>query len=328
MDPQLARTRYHTIGRWGRGIVRAIDLAPRDLAYLYALFIHGVLSTEMLHALVCAERSRRITIDRMFLLKNPPNDYIAQPKAQENSRSANYTSLSYEISDRGVEALVDAGRISFADLVLWRKLQSNYKPLHFDHDFATGYILASVEIGARAAGLRFISWLEILNRQKCPAETREAPDPLAIPYEAGGEQRHLIPDALFGVEYAAGACFFALETDMGTEQHRDNEMKSATIVRKLRGYRQIIRTETFKTRFGLPSPQILIVTPSVARMHNMLRTLARLADVEANWPSGRFLFKAVPELARRIRPYLSPTGHLLTEPWHRVQASPCDISRL
>jgi protein involved in plasmid replication-relaxation len=328
MDAQPATSRYHSIGRWGRGYVRAIDLNARDLAYLRALFIFGVLANEMLHALVCPERDQRVTTDRMFLLKNPPNDYVVQPKGQENSKSANYRSLSYEISTKGVEALVDSGVIAFADFVLWRKLQANYKPLHFDHDFATGYILASIELGARQAGQRFISWLEILNRQKCPAATREAPNPFAIPYDSGPEQRHLIPDGLFGLEYPSGACFFALETDMATEQHRDNEMKNATIVRKLRAYRDVIRSETFKTRFGLPSPQILIVTPSAVRMQNMLATVARLADIEAKWPSGRFLFKAVPELARRARASLSQTRPLLAEPWHRAHAPPCDISRL
>ena len=328
MDASPARARYHSIGKWGRGCVRAVDLTARDFAYLRALFIHGVLSNEMLHALVCAEGNQRATTDRMFLLRNPPNDFVLRPKAQENSKSANYTSLSYEISPKGVEALVDGGVISFVDLVLWQKLQSNYRPQHFDHDFATGYILGSIALGARQVGLRFIPWLEVLNRQKCPTETREARNPLAIPYDANDGQRHLIPDALFGLEYPDGACFFALETDMGTEQHRDNEMKNATIVRKLRAYRQIVRSDIFKTRFGLPSPQVLIVTASVVRMHNMLDTVRRLADLEPNWPSKRFQFKAIPELARRNRAHLPPTGHLLTNLWHRVHAPPYDISRL
>jgi len=63
-------------------------------------------------------------------------------------------------------------------------------------------------------------------------------------------------------------------------------------------------------------------------MHNMLTTVERLADPEPNWPTKRFQFKAVPGLARQSRAQLPPTGHLLTSPWHRVQAQPCDISRL
>jgi hypothetical protein len=150
---------------------------------------------------------------------------------------------------------------------------------------------------------------------------------LAIPYEANDGRHHVIPDALFGLEYPTGACFFALETDMATEQHRENDFKSATIVRKLRAYRQAFREDAFKTRFGLPSVQILTVTTSAIRMHNMLETLTRFVEIETNWPSKRFQFMAIPELDRRRRAHLSST-HPLTQPWHRVQAPPCDISRL
>ncbi len=70
------RTRYHAIGKWGRGRVQAVEITAHDAAYLQSLFMHGVLSNEMLHALVCPDRMQRATTDRMFLLKNPPNDFI------------------------------------------------------------------------------------------------------------------------------------------------------------------------------------------------------------------------------------------------------------
>ncbi len=299
MDAPAARTRYHAIGKWGRGRVRSISLTSRDLAYLFALFVHGTLSSDMLHALVSPGQRQRSTTDRLFLLKNPPNDYIAQPKAQQRARNANYASLAYEINDRGVDALVDSGLIAYDDFRLWKKIQANHKPQHFEHDFATGYILASIEIGARETGLRFISWLEVFNRQKCPAQTRSAANPLALPYEARDGRRSLIPDGLFGLEYPSGACFFALETDMGTEQQRDSDAKSSTILQKLRGYRQVISSEVCRAHLALPSLQIALVTVSVARMQNMIETLFRLSEREANWPARQFLFKAVPTLARR-----------------------------
>ena len=318
MQTPTEKSRYHAIGKWGRGRVRAVDLTPRDLDYLHALFTTGTLSTEMLHALVSPKQSQRITTDRIFLLKNPPNDFVVQPKGQENSKGANYTSLAYEISERGVSALVDAGRIAYADYVLWKKLQANYKPQHFDHDCATGYILGSFQLGAREVGIRFISWLEILTRQRCPRETRDATNPIAIPFDAHDGRRCLIPDALFGLEYPSGACFFALETDMGTEQLSDNKLKNATITQKFRSYRAIIRHEIHRTRYGLPSLQVLIVTPSIVRMQNIMETLARHAACDPNWATRAFHFKAVPELVRRSGVSLRPNGHLLTAQWNRT----------
>ena len=328
MQTQTEKARYHAIGKWGRGRVRAVDLTARDLDYLHALFITGTLSAEMLHALVSPRQSQRITTDRMFLLKNPPNDFVVQPKGQENSRSANYTSLAYEISERGVTALVNAGRIAYADYVLWKKLQANYKPQHFDHDCATGYILGSIQLGAREAGIRFISSLEILNRRKCPPETRAATNPVAIPYEASDGRRWLIPDGIFGLEYPSGACFFALETDMGTEQLCDSKIKPATITQKLRGYRAIIRDEIYRSRFGLPSLQVLTVTASVVRMQNMMELIERQAACDPNWPTRAFNFKALPERVHRSGAQLPSSGHLLTTPWNRALHANSDFSCL
>lgn len=177
-------------------------------------------------------------------------------------------------------------------------------------------------------GLRFIPWPEIFNRQKCPAETRSAPNPIALPYETSDGRGSLIPDGLFGIEYPSGACFFALETDMGTEQQRDSELKNSTIVRKLRGYRQLVRGDACRGRFGLPALQVAIVTTSVARMQNMIDALTELAEREANWSTRPFLFRAVPALARLSG--LSPpvSGHMLTVPWHRARLPQFDLSRL
>ncbi len=241
MDAPVQEKPYHTIGRWGRGRVPPITLNARDLDYLLALFTHGVLSSDMLRALVAPTLPQRVTTRRMFLLKNPPNEFVAQPEAQEIARNVYSANLIFEINERGVYALVDSGRIDYDDHVLWSKLQGNFKPQHFDHDRAVGYVLASLALGAHETGIRFISWREILNRPRCPVQTRELRNPLAIPYEASGERRVLIPDALFGLQYPNGACFFALEIDMGTEQHKDSDLKSVTLRQKFRAYRVVMR---------------------------------------------------------------------------------------
>ena len=319
---------YHAIGRWRRGRVQAVNLSARDLEYLHALLTYGALSTDLLAALVTPGAPRRRTSDRMHLLKNLPNEYVVQPEAQEFTKNANCTSLVYEISEKGVAALIDRGRISYADFVLWRNMQANFKPHHFDHDLTTAYILGSMQLGARETGVRLIGTLEILSRPKCPDETRRADNPLAIPYEANGERRVLIPDALFGLEYPAGACFFALETDMGTEQLKENDLKNSTLARKLRAYRNVIRDERYRARFALPSLQILIVTASVTRMHNIMDCLRRIADCDGKGSTHPFLFKALPEVARRTRDKLPTTGHMLTVPWSRVNYPQINLSAL
>ena len=328
MDAPVQEKPYHTIGRWGRGCVRPIRLTPRDFDCLYALFIHGVLSSDVLRALVAPEHSQRAIGDRLSLMRNPPNDYINQPEAQQRALNSYRSTLVYEINEGGVRALVDSGRIILEDYILWKKVQASFKPQHFDHDRAAGYVLASLELGAREAGARFISWREIINRSRCPEATRESKNPLAIPYEISGERHALIPDALFGLQYPSGACFFALEIDMGTEQHKECDRKSVTLRQKFRAYRTIMRDRLVTSRFGLPSLQVLMVTPGVVRKRNMMDHVARVFEGDAEGLSRSFLFKAVPQLARSSGDKPPVTGHMLTIPWDRSEYPQLNLAQL
>ena len=80
MEAQVARNPYHAIGRFGRGRVREIALGGRDLDLLFALFTHGTLSSEMLRAVAAPSHSQRATTKRLFLLRNPPNEFVMRPE--------------------------------------------------------------------------------------------------------------------------------------------------------------------------------------------------------------------------------------------------------
>ena len=328
MDARARETPYHTIGRWGRGRVRAITPATRDLDLLFALFTHGVLASDMLRALAAPTDSQRSITDRLFLLKNPPNEYVVQPEAQERTQGRQSLRLFFEITERGVHTLVDSGRIGHNDFVLWSKLRINFKPQHFHHDVAAGYALASIALGARDAGIQFVSWRDILNRPRCPVETRDSRNPLAIPYEANGERHVIIPDGLFGLQYPSGACFFALEIDMGTEQQSDNKLKSATLRQKFRAYRIVMRERLFASRFALPSLLLLTVTTGTIRMRNMMDNIGCLFDHDAQDLGRLFLFKAIPALSPRSPERPPIDGHMLTIPWDRPHHPQLNLANL
>ncbi len=70
---------------------RPIVVTPRDLGFLFALFVHGPLSTAMLRALVAPQVSQWVVTERLKKLKRKPNSLIEQPWQQRASADANYS---------------------------------------------------------------------------------------------------------------------------------------------------------------------------------------------------------------------------------------------
>ena len=141
---------------------------------------------------------------------------------------------------------------------------------------------------------------------------KSARDPL---HDRRRAPRRLFPTRSSALEYPSGACFFALETDMGTEQIKEHDLKGSTIVRKLRGYRTILRDQVYRqrnSRFPLcrcsssPRAWCACATSWIA--------CAAWLEADGGGPTHGFLFKAVPELARRTRDKPAVSGHMLAIP--------------
>jgi hypothetical protein len=143
-----------------------------------------------------------------------------------------------------------------------------------------------------------------------------------------GERHVLIPDGLFGLQYPSDACFFALELDMGTEQHKECDRKSVTLRQKFRGYRTIMRERLVTSHFGLPSLHVLMVTPGFVRKRNMTDHVARVFEGDAEGLSRAFLFKAVPPLVRASSDKPPVTGHMLTIYWDRPEYPQLNLAQL
>jgi len=269
----------------------------------------------------------RTTTDNLFDLKHPPNSFISVPRMQRNAENANYSHLVYELTPKGAQALVEHSRISYAEYLLWTKVREQYRIHHYDHSLTTGYVTASIALGCRDRGLAFLSWLDLLNREKCPQDTRDAINPFGIPYGTD-TTRYLTPDAIFGIEYGNGACFFAVETDMGTEQQSERKGGGTSITQKVKAYREIIHRQTFKEYLGLPSLQVIFATTSVIRLHNIFETVLSIASKDGKGSTRPFLGKAPTEIAYRTHQPLPATGHILAEPFLLAHGKTIDISKV
>jgi hypothetical protein len=169
-----------------------------------------------------------------------------------------------------------------------------------------------MELEAPSLNMRFIGKDEILSRPTCPSETRECLNPLAIPIGA----RTLVPDGLFGLEYAGkGYRFFVLEADRNTESIRSRTRDATTFAKKFDDYRTIIRDRLFNARWGVPNLSVLTVTTNAGHASNLIKVLQQLIG---NEHQDRFLFQREIAFGANWRVPKNVLADLLRKPWDRA----------
>ncbi len=298
---------------------RAIVITPRDLDFLFALFIHGPLSTAMLRALIAPDVSQKTVTERLKNLKRKPNGVIDQPWQQRAAVNANYNHLVFALAPAGLDLLLEEKRIKREQAAWYVGINENRKA--YEHDAMAAYLTASLDLGCRQdPNLEFVSWLDIFSRDKCPPVTKAARNPLLIPYELDKAEHALIPDGLCGISHRErGVSFYAIEADRNNEPIEASKLSRSSYARHLLGYRFVLRNELYKTHYGVPNLQVLNITVSERHMLNIMAHLKKATTEPARHLSGAhpFLFKAVPSLGRRInKPPVS--GHILTESYRRI----------
>ena len=302
--------RAHNYSRWDLGEAHTIEITDYVLAILHKLFVHGPLSNAMLHALTAPAVNARNTRLRTKLMKRKPNLLVEQPKQQRLVHNANYRSLSFRITNAGVQVLRDRGRITDQQAELYFKLRQNYRTYH--HDALSAYITASIELGCRDAGISYLGWDFILTHNRCPETTRCSENPFAIPFRSDGKQHALIPDGIFAIKTSEGTNCFALETDRHNEPIEPHELNRSSYGMKLSGYLAVFKEELYEKHFGVPNLQVLNATVSDIHMRNIMKRLHAITT-----RTRPFLFKALPMMSRYENvPLIS--GHMLQTPWQRV----------
>jgi len=286
-----------------------------DVEIFDAIQRHGPLPTHLLYEFAKHLRPGfRAHADRLTKFyhgaeNTPP--MLSRPPQQFASFAARYQPLIYYLTDAGRQVLAEAGRLD------------RYTPQrtdHFLHRFMGASISASIELLARERGIAFIPTERILSHSRCPESTRTSPNPLAIPIPGG--LGSLVPDNLFGFHYPGdGYRFFAVEIDRNTESIERKTRNQTAFAKKVLGYREIFRSRTFESHWGLPNLLVLTVTTNSAHMSNLLHYLTKLD----NPLSERFLFKHEPMFGVNWRVPREVLAHLFA-PWARA-GTPFDISK-
>jgi hypothetical protein len=176
------------------------------------------------------------------------------------------------------------------------------KIIRLAHDHMASDIVLDIEIGARKAGARFESHLDILSR--APASTRLEKRPLKIPVKLNGQRLSIEPDAVFSIH----GHVFALEADRGTESVK------TVIVQKILAYREIVASGVIDDYLGVDNLKVLFATTSEKRKRHMMDLLAGIAR---NGKSTMFGFH-VDEAFDDFLKTPMPTGRLFATPWVRL----------
>lgn len=258
------------------------------------LFWHGYTSSIMLKARVGPHIETMNFNSILRRMKRQPNKFIKAPVTQRDNADAYYRPLYYQITPKGIQWLLDNGRITPDQADFRKVIFGRGQQQHFWHDALTGYITNDIALKAN-----FINTYDALSKGENFSELR--------PLQIDGA----VPDAFFGIKYKTGYRFFALETDMATEQIRRRQSGGSSLERKFELWGEILRTGSYKKAYGTPNLFILFATINETRMHETKNLVENLAG-KSGWKDA-ILFTSLPH----PREKLVPSGGLFG-PWGTV----------
>src|ERR1043166_2334124 len=155
--------------------------------------------------------------------------------------------------------------------------------------------MVSLELAARDRDVTLLSRSEILEsapKSKCDRQGRvEA----SIRINGSLRKNGVVPDALFGLQFADHSSFFMLEIDRGEmpiERYRNTYR--TYFAKKMMTYYEASRQQRQIHDLGLENFRVLTVTTTPARVEKMLNALRTITDGRG---SNMFLFADETKLA-------------------------------
>lgn len=293
---------------------KRITPQPADLIWFQKLHEHGPLpSSHLLAFTKHLRRSDKRATERLTDLFNEEETkhgerYLERPPQQFRTIDSRYNQLVYDLTPAARQALREANLLSHPGAALsgpWL------------HRFMVSCVTASIEIGTLdRPDLIFIPQHRILAR--AGAELR-CPVPIIEPGSGRNLQKDLLPDALFGLEYATNAGnrfrFFVVECDRATEPARTANFNRKSWLRSLLQYRSYVGRKLYRQHLRLTAPLLVlnVVTDDVR-----LQRLLGVTEAELGADGSPYLlFQAIDEFGPVWRPP-GPIASLLNGPWRRA----------
>lgn len=255
-----------------------VVLTDFDLAVFEQLARYRYLRKDLLARLLPDRSDQTLTkrIGRLWAAR-----YLLRPEGQQYAPNANYNVLYYQLTDKGRQALKDAGMEPYSVTQL-------HGTTNFAHD-AAGVCnsIASIEAGAKLQGYDLVTWEEIASRV-------DTPDPFRFDTMIEGHRDKFRPDGFFGLLKDGQRKFYALEHERGNGGDVDN-LKQASWRKKVLAYHYFITAEGYKTALNISNMRVLVTTTSAKKAQNLANLTEKLIG-----KSNLFLFRHVPKLGSEV----------------------------
>lgn len=283
-------------------LVRRLMLAEADYLIFEAINRHGPLPTHYLYEFAKLRRKDYTHFQkRLTELYNgdEAGPYLTRPPQQFAGFEAHYQHVVYDLALRAKTALAERGTY----------VQDVKRTDPFLHQLMQACVGASIELGARAKGIRYIPRPEILARAR---------NPLALSLPGIGATAKLIPDDLFGFQYPAGGYrFFAVEIDRNTESIERKNLDYNTFGKKVDSYLRVLRDRLFDSWWDIRNLTVLTVTTNATHAANLIDHIRKQ---EAGKHAERFAFQCEPSFGANWRVPRAILSDLLDKPWSTVAA--------
>ncbi len=237
---------------------KTLRLTERDRHILEYLYRYRYLRQDHLTRIFAPKSPKRLN-ERLGDLFHETG-LINRPMLQAPLFDARATPMLYEISNKGVAYLEALHPLPHRAVTFSRRQRGAFSP-QFLHTMMIIETVLDIELVAQATpGQRFVPVDEILSR--APDSTQNAKNPLSVPVCFEGRDTHVIPDALYGIEYergdGKGYRFFALECERTSPASRSNSTASSS-ARKRKAYAALIEAQSYKTHWGIPNLELQLI---------------------------------------------------------------------
>lgn len=244
-------------------------LTLRDIEILRWLYRYRYLRATQLLSFLHPKSTKRF-IERLGDLFHETG-LINRPKVQWRQIDVRCTPMIYELSAKGLAFLENRDQQPLRATILSRRNRPGHN-IQFDHAMMIVDTLVEIELATLAtANQRFVCVDEILTR--APDTAKTAPNPLSVPViiqpsaafpkMKSSMETHIIPDALYGIEYMNDGVklyrFWALECENTSPSWRSSVNKSS-LARKRAVYDALINSGGYKKHWGIPNLVLKVCT--------------------------------------------------------------------